>query len=125
MLSLRTLARSAPRAATRLSGATLLRQSALVRPATLIKTSAVSALQQRPAAAASFSTTVSRKAAEGETNEELSAKLESELQIEEDMKANEQEPASIKDFLTNSAFELIDTPGQEVVKLTRSFGDEK
>lgn len=41
------------------------------------------------------------------------------------MKANEQEPASIKDFLNNSAFELIDTPGQEVVKLVRNFGNEK
>lgn len=41
------------------------------------------------------------------------------------MKANEQEPASIKDFLNNSAFELQDTPGQEVVKLVRTFGEEK
>ena len=39
--------------------------------------------------------------------------------------ANEQQPASVKDFLDNSPFELIDTAGQEVVKLTRSFGDEK
>ncbi|KAJ4249405.1 Mitochondrial acidic protein mam33 [Fusarium torreyae] len=115
MFSARNVARSAPRAAARLSGAAL-RQTA--RPSAFIKAS--SAL--RPAQAA-FSTTVFRKAAENDG--ELLAKLESEIQIEEDMKANEQDPASIKDFLNNSAFELIDTPGQEVVKLIRKFGDEQ
>lgn len=122
MLSIRNLARSAPRAAARFSSATLRQSASVARPSTLIKSSAISVL--RPARAA-FSTTVFRGAAEGETDDELSAKLDSEIQIEEDMKANEQEPASIKDFINNSAFELIDTPGQEVVKLVRSFGDEK
>lgn len=101
-----------------------LRQSAVARPSAFVKTSTFAVL--RPAHAAAFSTTVSRKAsAEAETDEELSAKLESEIQIEEDMKASEQQPASIKDFLENSPFELVDTAGQEVVKLTRSYGDEK
>ncbi|KAH6900217.1 mitochondrial glycoprotein [Thelonectria olida] len=117
MLSVRTFARSAPRAVARIS-ATTLRQSA--RPSTFVKTSALNLA--RPARAA-FSTTVFRQAAEGD--KELAAKLESELQIEEDMKANDQEPASIKDFLNNSAFKLVDTPGQEVVKLERTFNDEK
>ncbi|KAF7547607.1 hypothetical protein G7Z17_g7605 [Cylindrodendrum hubeiense] len=120
MLSVRNFARSAPRAVARLSTAAL-RQS-VARPSTFVKASSLSAL--RPAQA-SFSTTVFRRAADAETDEELSAKLESELQIEEDMKTSEQEPASIKDFLNNSAFKLIDTPGQEVVKLERDFGDEK
>lgn len=120
MLSVRTFARAAPRAAARISSSAL-RQSAIARPS-ILKTSTLTAL--RPARAA-FSTTVFRRAAKSETDEELSAKLESEIQIEEDMKANEQEPASIKDFLNNSAFELVDTPGQEVVKLVRSFGEEK
>lgn len=115
MFSARNAVRSAPRVVSRLSGAAL-RQTA--RPSTFIK--ATSAL--RPAQAA-FSTTVFRKAAENDG--ELLAKLESEIKIEEDMKADEQDPASIKDFLNNSAFELIDTPGQEVVKLVRNFGDEK
>ncbi|KAF4970292.1 hypothetical protein FZEAL_10077 [Fusarium zealandicum] len=116
MFSARLVARSAPRAVARLA----LRQSA--RPSTFIKASSLSAL--RPARAA-FSTSVFRSAAGGETDGELSAKLDSEIQIENDMKANEQEPASIKDFINNSAFELVDTPGQEVVKLVRNFGDEK
>lgn len=118
MLSIRTFARSAPRAVARLSSASF-HQSAVARPSTLFKLAAAQAPRQ------CFSTTPFRRAAaEGETDEELSAKLESEIQIEEDMKANEQEPASIKDFLNNSAYELVDTPGQEVVKLVRKFGDE-
>lgn len=120
MLSIRSFARSAPRAIARVSSASI-RQS-VARPSTFVKTSALTSL--RPARAA-FSTTVFRRAADGEIDDELSAKLESEIQIEEDMKANEQEPASIKDFLNNSAFELQDTPGQEVVKLVRTFGEEK
>ncbi|KAK7422676.1 Mitochondrial acidic protein mam33 [Neonectria punicea] len=113
MLSVRTFARSAPRAVARLS---LVRPAA--RPSAFVKTSAA---MLRPVRAR-FSTSVFRRT---EADGELSAKLESELQIEEDMKASEQEPASIKDFLNNSAFKLVDTPGQEVVKLERSFGDEK
>lgn len=115
MFSARNVVRSAPRAVSRLSGAAL-RQTA--RPSAFTK--AASAL--RPAQAA-FSTTSFRKATENDG--ELSAKLESEIKIEEDIKASEQDPASIKDFLNNSAFELIDTPGQEIVKLVRDFGDEK
>jgi complement component 1 Q subcomponent-binding protein len=41
------------------------------------------------------------------------------------MKSSQQQPASVKDFLDNSPFELIDTDGQEVVKLVREFGQEK
>lgn len=118
MQSIRLLARSAPRTISRLSG---LRQP-LARP--LLQTSSISA---RLAAnrTSPFSTTVARSAADGETDDELSAKLESEIQIEEDMAASEQQPASIKDFLDNSPFELVDVPGQEVVKLVRNFGEEK
>ncbi|GAB0132546.1 hypothetical protein EsDP_00000979 [Epichloe bromicola] len=120
MLSIRSFARSAPRAVARLTTASM--RSGVARPS-IFKTSAVSALRQ--STGATFSTTVGRRAADGETDDELAAKLESEIQIEEDMKAQEQQPASIKDFLDNSPFELIDTPGQELVKLVRSFGNEK
>lgn len=40
------------------------------------------------------------------------------------MKENEQLPASVKDFLENSPFELKDIPGKEDVRLTRKFGNE-
>lgn len=119
MQSIRLLARSAPRTISRLSG---LRQP-LGRP--LLQTTSISARLAAANRTSPFSTTVARSAADGETDDELSAKLESEIQIEEDMAASEQQPASIKDFLDNSAFELVDVPGQEVVKLVRNFGEEK
>jgi len=56
---------------------------------------------------------------------ELSAKLESEIQFETEVKENEPQPASIKDFLENGPFEIQDIPGQEDVVLTRTFGNEK
>jgi complement component 1 Q subcomponent-binding protein len=119
-MNLRSVARSAPRAVARMAAASM-RQSA--RPSTFIKTSSISAI--RPARAA-FSTSSSlRKAAAAESDEELSAKLDSEIQLEQEMKSSEQEPASIKDFLQNSSFDLVDTPGQEDVKLVRDFGEEK
>jgi complement component 1 Q subcomponent-binding protein len=58
-------------------------------------------------------------------DEELSAKLASEIEFENDVKENEPLPASIKDFLDNSPFQLEDIPGREDVTLTRTFGDEK
>ena len=60
----------------------------------------------------------------GQVDEELSVKLESELQFESEMKENEQQPASVKDFLANSPFELKDVPGKEDVYLVRKFGNE-
>jgi complement component 1 Q subcomponent-binding protein, mitochondrial len=118
MLSIRTFARSAPRTASRLASSSL-RQSAVRSSAFTYRAAAAAPLRTN----AFFSTTSARRVAE--TDGELSAKIDSEIQIEEDMKSNEQQPASVKDFLANSPFELIDTPGQEVVKLVRNFGEEK
>ena len=64
-----------------------------------------------------------RRAAAGD--EELSAMLDREIRFEDEAGHNEQLPASIKDFLDNSQFELVDVPGSEEVKLTRTFNDEK
>jgi len=63
-------------------------------------------------------------AKEGEVDEELVAKFESELQMEKEMRDPDEVPTSVKDFLENGPFEIIDTPGQEEVVLTRKFGDE-
>ncbi|KAJ4163499.1 hypothetical protein LMH87_005222 [Akanthomyces muscarius] len=127
MLSFRTLARSAPRTMSCMASASM-RQGLVARPFAAASMAKSSGFQMMRAGAASFSTTTSRRAAaaaDGETDDELSAKIESEIQIEEEMKASEQEPSSVKDFIDNSPFELIDTPGQEVVKLVRNFGEEK
>jgi complement component 1 Q subcomponent-binding protein len=66
-----------------------------------------------------------RKAMAGEVDEEVSAKLASEIDFEKEVKQNEPVPASIKDFLDNSAFKIEDIPGREDVVLTRTFGEEK
>lgn len=57
-------------------------------------------------------------------DQELSAKIESELQLEKEMRDSEKLPSSLQDYLDSSSFELHDTPGQEEVVLTRKFGDE-
>ncbi|KAG5936057.1 hypothetical protein E4U59_005202 [Claviceps monticola] len=122
MLSIRSFSRAVPRAVARLATPSM--RSGVVRPSSaVIKTSAVSALRSSTGAA-QYSTESSRRAANGECDDELAAKLESEIQVEQETKS-EQQPASIKDFLANSPFELVDTPGEETVKLVREFGKEK
>ncbi|KAJ8120379.1 hypothetical protein ONZ43_g2899 [Nemania bipapillata] len=77
-----------------------------------------------PQLAASFSSTSRRQSSKDEADQELLAKLKSELQFEGEIKQNEQLPASIKDFLENSSYELKDEPGKEDVYLVRKIGDE-
>jgi complement component 1 Q subcomponent-binding protein len=79
----------------------------------------------RPQQTSAFSSSVFRAAPAGETDEELSAKLASEIEFEQDVKENEPMPASIKDFLENGPFEIQDSPGKQEVVLTRTFGSEK
>jgi complement component 1 Q subcomponent-binding protein len=77
-----------------------------------------------PQFAAAFSTSVARKEKEGEVDEELVAKFESELELEAEVSDQGVSPA-IKEYLENGPFEIEDIPGQEDVVLTRKFGDEK
>lgn len=46
------------------------------------------------------------KANQRAVDQELSAKIESELQVEKETRDSEQLPASIKDFLDNSDFQV-------------------
>lgn len=57
-------------------------------------------------------------------DQELVAKLESELAVEKEIRDSEQLSPNIQDFLDTSSFKLEDTPGVEEVVLTRQFGDE-
>jgi complement component 1 Q subcomponent-binding protein len=66
-----------------------------------------------------------RRATSGESDVELAAKLDSEIQMENEMKDEGSIPTSVKDYLENGPFEITDTPGQEDVVLTRTFGEEK
>ncbi|KAM3070029.1 Mitochondrial acidic protein mam33 [Clarireedia jacksonii] len=65
------------------------------------------------------------KSAAPESDAELVEKIANEIEMEEEMKAENEVPTSVKDYLDNCPFEIIDTPGQEEVVLTRTFGDEK
>jgi len=121
-MSLRTFARAAPRAISRASAIQTISRTATNN---LLKTTRTTAFL-RPQQASAFSTSVFRRAAEtSETDEELSSKLGSEIEFEEDVKENEPQPSSVKDFLENGPFELKDTPGKEEVVLSRTFGNEK
>jgi complement component 1 Q subcomponent-binding protein len=120
MLAFRSLSRAAPRALPRFPRAT---SSIFSR---LPATRATAARVVFPRTSASlFSTSTLRAQSAGEVDAELSAKLESEIQFEEDVAKEEQLPATIKDFLANGQFEVVDIEGQEEVKLVRSHGDEK
>ncbi|KAB8293010.1 hypothetical protein EYC80_007372 [Monilinia laxa] len=118
MLSLRTIARSAPRVARGLANTAI----KTTRP-TLLQTAFPSSRLQ---CASAFSTSSIRaKSAAPESDAELAEKIASEIQMEDELKDQEEIPTSVKDYLENGPFKVIDTPGQEEVVLTRSFGDEK
>lgn len=91
------------------------------RPASLLQSAWIPARTQY---AAAFSTTTIRPSKSGEGDDELVAKLESEIQMENEMSDEGGIPTSVKDYLENGPFEILDTPGQEEVVLTRQFGDE-
>ena len=117
MLSIRSIVRSAPRAISRLT------VSAARRPvASAFIQSSWTPL--RTQAAAAFSTSRMYKAAAGEVDDELVAKLDSEIAMEQEMKENSDVPQSVREYLENGPFEIQDTVGQEEVVLTRAYGDE-
>jgi len=118
MLSLRNIARSAPRAARFTKAirpqASLFRQTAAFQPAWS---------QAAPKLTASFHMSAVRR--EQGSNEELVAKIQSEISMEEDMKEDDDLSANIKEYLENSPFEIEDKAGNQEVILSRTFGDEK
>lgn len=65
-----------------------------------------------------------RKSDNGVT-EELVAKLQSEISMEDEIKEDADLSANIKEYLENSPFQIEDKPGHQEVVLTRTFGDEK
>ncbi|EKD16877.1 glycoprotein suaprga1 [Drepanopeziza brunnea f. sp. 'multigermtubi' MB_m1] len=121
MLSIRSFARSAPRTVARLSSSAIRRPAA--RPSSLLQAAWKSTRDHQRAAA--FSTAAARRSAPAKGDAELTAKLASEIQMENEMKDEGGVPNSVQDYLENGPFEIIDTPGEEDVILTRTFGDEK
>ena len=120
MLSIRSFARSAPRAVSRLTTSSVLRPVA--RPFSLLQSS----WKPVPSSyVATFSTSNARRAPAGEGDAALVEKLESEIAFETEMQEQDGTPASVTEYLANGPFEISDIPGQEEVVLTRTFGDEK
>jgi len=79
---------------------------------------------QQPRFAAAFSTSFRAFEKQGTVDEELVAKLQSELEIETEVKGHEDYPLAIKEFLESSPFKVVDKPGEEEIELVRKFGDE-
>jgi complement component 1 Q subcomponent-binding protein, mitochondrial len=130
-MSLRTLSRTAPRAAARLTSApAAIRSSLLIsaatRPSTFQAASSLRSAALTRTSVSTFSSAAARRApANNEVDEELSAKLSSEIQFETEIRENEPEATSVKDFLESGLFEIEDVPGREEVVLRRTYGDEK
>ncbi|KAH5429005.1 hypothetical protein HBI47_113200 [Parastagonospora nodorum] len=120
MLGLRNLARSAPRSAARLSTKAIRPQSSVFRQTAAFQPSWASV----PRLTASFHVSARRQES-GAVSDELVAKLQSEISMEEDMKEDDDLSANIKEYLENSPFEIEDKAGNQEVVLTRTFGDEK
>lgn len=57
-------------------------------------------------------------------NEELIAKLDSEITVEEDIGDPETYRGNVKEFIENGPWELHDETGSQEVKLTRKYNDE-
>ncbi|KAI9847222.1 MAG: hypothetical protein M1838_000982 [Thelocarpon superellum] len=126
MLSIRALTRSVARQGRRVS--TPVVHSRIARPS-LLQTSWIKAPTAMatavPRLSAAFSTSRIRWEKQGEVDVELVAKIESELQMEKEMRDSDEVPVSVKDYLENGPFEIEDVSGQEEVVLTRNFGDEQ
>ena len=116
MFAARALARSAPRVASRITS-TCLTKSAFTTPV-------VRSTLKLSVPRAAFSTSQRCRATAGEVDVELISKIESEIQMEKEMRDEDEIPQSVKEFLSNGPFEIKDVPGKEEVTLTRKFGDE-
>lgn len=116
MHSFRALARAAPRATARLTSSTT---RASLRPAftSSLKTQTPRALT------AAFST--SRPTFDASA-QELAAKLTSELQLESESADSSQtaSDSNVQNFLSSSDWQIHDTEGEQIVKLSRKFEDE-
>ncbi|KAL7267624.1 Mitochondrial acidic protein mam33 [Rhizina undulata] len=122
MFSARAIARIARAPAARFAASSVRSVSTQTRPSLYSCRSAIYA--QRPRFATPFSTSFRTFEKQGTVDEELSAKFDSELEIEKEMNIPLEERSDIQEFLDNSPFKLIDKPGQQEVELVSKFGDE-
>ncbi|SLM37008.1 Mitochondrial glycoprotein [Lasallia pustulata] len=121
MIAIRSFTRSIPRSLSRLSASSTRRPLSSLCQSPLLQQPWKAAPSFRYAA---FSTSPKAYEKEGEMDQELSAKIDSELQMEKEMRDSDEIPETIRDYLEDGPFELHDTPGQEDVCLTRRYGNE-
>ena len=120
MFALRNFARSAPRSVARLSTKAARPQPSLFRQAAAFQPSWTqsvprltasfhisAARRQEGSGIASPSTASKARANASAVNEELVAKLQNEISMEEDMKEDEDLSANIKEYLESSPFEVL------------------
>ncbi|KAK0713011.1 mitochondrial glycoprotein [Lasiosphaeria miniovina] len=127
MMSLRAVARSAPRATalTRASSTVVSSMMGRTQASARVAGSSLKSAFLRPQQLSAFSTSLLRRSPLSETDEELSAKLAGEIEFENELDDTASIPSNVKDYIENGPFELKDTAGAEEVVLTRTFGDEK
>ncbi|RPB06536.1 mitochondrial glyco protein [Morchella conica CCBAS932] len=82
------------------------------------------AIHKNPRLSAQFSTSFRSFEKEGTVDEELAAKIQAELELEKMRDVDDDMPLSVKEFLENGPFRIVDKPGEEEVELIRQFGDE-
>lgn len=119
MQTVRALARSAPRAAFRLSTSSTPRLQCALR--TALQTASVSRII--PTVPRYFSTSLTRR---DDAATELAAKLTSEIQVEEQEGSTPADSdANIQHFLSqNPEWEVQDNAGEQDVVMTRKYDDE-
>ncbi|KAF1956776.1 mitochondrial glyco protein [Byssothecium circinans] len=118
MYALRNIARAAPRSAARFTS--------VIRPQpSLLRTAALQPSWSKsvPRLTSSFHMSAVRRQ-DSDVKEELVAKLQNEISMEEDLKDEEDLTTNIQEYLSHSEFTLEDKPGHQEVVLTRTFGDE-
>ncbi|RKF83799.1 Mitochondrial acidic protein mam33 [Golovinomyces cichoracearum] len=116
MLSIRTFSRIVPRSLSRISN------PSQIAPKQVLQQSIWKNIR---VPAATFSTSLSRDSKDNNGDNELIRKFESELEVEKSLQSDIVQPTTIKDFMENSPFRVIDEPGKEEVVLTRTYGKEK
>ncbi|KAF2099977.1 mitochondrial glyco protein [Rhizodiscina lignyota] len=118
MLSLRSIARSAPRTTSRLAIQSARPSISAFRNTARLQAKWTPFLR---VAAAPFSTSMRRF----DGNEELIAKLDSEIKVEQDIGDPETYRGNVREFIENGPWELQDEQGSQEVKLSRTYNDEK
>ncbi|MCJ1429759.1 hypothetical protein MMC29_007674 [Sticta canariensis] len=136
MLSLRSFTRAVPRSFSSVSAQCSRQTLTTVRRSSLLQQSTKLVSRQKFVAFSTSRSVWAQKgqgssqseqavwAEKGQVDQELAAKLQSELELEKGMRDSEKLPANLQDYLDRSDLNIKDVAGQDRIVLTRQFGDE-